>query len=166
MVFHEATIEDDAVVHGDAGDSTEDADWFKLREVRNDITFQKTEIDKLRKQVALLTTSTTNARELRQEHEKRETEARKKDSEVRKMIKEAKDRYRDLSVQMRADGKEDRKVFEKFISVHDEKLALKNLAMQVAESTSPTSKLKATSGSGNTQALSMLTPGPTSPVKS
>ena len=82
------------------------------------------------------------------------------------MIKEEKDRYRDLSVQMRADGKEDRKVFEKFISVRDEKLALKNLAMQVGESSSPTSKLKATSGSGNTQGVNMLTPGPTSPVKS
>ena len=105
LVFHDATIDKEISVPIDESCGTDDGDWFKLREVRDDITFQNKEIAKLRKQVEVLTISTANAKELCQEHERRELETRKKDSEVRKMIKEEKDKYRDLSVQKRADGK-------------------------------------------------------------
>ena len=42
-----------------------------------------------------------------------------------RMIKEEKERYRELSTKIRVEGKQDMKVFEKFVNAHDEKLVLK-----------------------------------------
>ena len=62
------------------------------------------------------------------------------------MIKEEKEIYRDLSARLRVDGKQDMKVFEKFVNVHDEKLVLKKQAIH--EVSSPTSRIKVSVGGG------------------
>ena len=92
-------------------DNPSDANWFKLRDVKNDITFKKQEIEKLRKDLAVLGTSTENAKNLREEQVRTDDEKRKKDTEMRKLIKEEKERYRDLSTKIRVEGKQDMKVF-------------------------------------------------------
>lgn len=65
------------------------------------------------------------------EYKRREKEAHQRDADLRKMIKEEKAQHRELSLQARQDRKEEKKVFNKFVSAHDEKLVLRSHAKQV-----------------------------------
>ena len=66
-----------------------------------------------------------------QEFKLREAETTKKESELRKMIREEKATHREMSVQKRSESKEDRKVFSKFVNAHDEKEILRSHANKV-----------------------------------
>ena len=162
MVYHDTTTDEENDVYkggmGDA-DNPSDANWFKLRDVKNEITFKKQEIEKLRKDMALLGTSTENAKNLHEEQARRDDEKRKKDTEMRKLIKEEKDRYRDLSTKIRVEGKQDMKVFEKFVNAHDERLVLKKKVMHEVSSPPNNRNSKLTSGGmAKIASLKLLTP--------
>ena len=53
---------------------------------------------------------------------------------MRKLVKDEKDRYRDLSTKVRIEGKQDMKVFENFVNAHDERLVLKKKIMHEVSS--------------------------------
>ena len=86
------------------------------------------------------------------------------------MIKSEKEKYRELSSQIRVEGKQDKRVFEKFVNAHDEKLVLKKQAMHVENSPPAGARLKiATVGHTNAVSSSILTPqlnSSLSPLKS
>ena len=70
LVYHDTTTDEENDVYkggmGDA-DNPSDANWFKLRDVKNEITFKKQEIEKLRKDLAVLGTTTEKAKNLHEE---------------------------------------------------------------------------------------------------
>ena len=78
---------------------------------------------------------------------------------MRKLIKEEKERYRDLSTKVRVEGKQDMKVFEKFVNAHDERLVLKKKIMHEVSSPPNNRNSKLTSGGvAKIASLKLLTP--------
>ena len=104
----------------------------------------------------MLGASTEKAKDLCMEHSNKDREKQKKDTEVRLLIKEEKDRYRDLSTKIRVDGRHERKVFEKFVNVHDEKLVLRKHALHAENS--PKNRIKASGAIGTVSGIGLLTP--------
>ena len=66
MVYHENTTDEENDVYkgGMGEDNPNGANWFKLRDVKNEITFKRQEIEKLRKSLVVLGASTENAKDL------------------------------------------------------------------------------------------------------
>ena len=53
------------------------------------------------------------------EYRELEAENKKRDTELRKMIKEEKVQHREISKSRRANSKDDKKIFSSFVNAHD-----------------------------------------------
>ena len=68
------------------------------------------------------------------EYKSRDNENEKRDADIRKMIRNERNQYREISSQRRIDVKEDQKVFSRFVNAHDEKTILKKVAKEAETS--------------------------------
>jgi len=59
------------------------------------------------------------------EYKYHETENEKRNTDLRRSIREEKAQHRELSMTRRVETKADQKVFSKFVNAHDEKLILR-----------------------------------------
>ena len=119
---------------GSVRDELGDDNYFKLREIADQIAFTNQEIAQLKEQESNLTKYNDQQKEKLDEYLQKVKDMEKRDQDLRKMIREQKAQHRDLSHQRRDESVEDRKVFSKFVNAHDEKLILRQHAKQIETS--------------------------------
>ena len=78
-------------------EATDETDWLKQRDMRNEITFANKQIEKIKPQLADLEASVKKARNLCEEYRLREVESTKRDAELRQLIKAEKEKFRELN---------------------------------------------------------------------
>ena len=83
------------------------------------------EISKLKEEELELSKFNANQQDKIDQYRELEEDNQKRDQDLRRAIKEEKQQHRELSRVRRADSKEDAKVFQKFVTAHDERILLR-----------------------------------------